>query len=84
LTATISDPSAANNANFGIRMVNASTGASNVSASGTPLNNNSGNWRFDNINIVGTAVPEPATFALFGAGLIALLAGRRKFGSSRR
>ncbi len=43
LTATISDPNAANNPNFAIQMVNASTGADNISASGSALNNNSGN-----------------------------------------
>lgn len=87
LTATISDPNAANDPNFAIEMVNASTGADDISAKGTALNNNSGNWRFDNVNISGTALtsstPEPATFALFGTGLFALLAGRRKFGRRR-
>jgi hypothetical protein len=83
LTATISDPAAANNPKFAVEIVNASTGADNTSASGTALNNNSGNWRFDNVSISGTAqasIPEPATFALLGTGLLALLAGRRKFG----
>ena len=64
LTATISDPNAANNPNFAIEMVNASTGADNVSTAGTALNNNSGNWRFDRVNITGTAVPEPSTVVL--------------------
>ena len=77
LTATISDPNAANDPNFGIKMVNASTGADNISTSGTPLNNNSGNWRFDNVTISGTAItaatPEPATLVLFGTALVALL-----------
>jgi hypothetical protein len=83
LTATINDPNAANNPNFGIEMVNASTGADNLSTQGTALNNTSGNWRFDNITISGTSIvsstPEPATFALFGAGMAALLVVRRKF-----
>jgi hypothetical protein len=86
LTATISAPGAANDPNFAIEMVNASTGADDVSTQGTALNNNSGNWRFDNVTISGTAVsatPEPATFALFGTGLVALLMGRRKFGRRR-
>ena len=39
LAATITDPKAAGNANFAIRMVNASTDGDNVSALGTPLNN---------------------------------------------
>jgi uncharacterized protein (TIGR03437 family) len=53
LTATINDPAAANNPNFAVEIVNASTGADNISASGTALNNNSGNWRFDNVVISG-------------------------------
>jgi len=77
LTATISDPAAANNPNFAIEMVNASTGADNVSTNGTSLNNTSGNWRFDNITISGTAVPEPCTFVLAGLGLASLVVMRR-------
>jgi hypothetical protein len=90
LTATISDPNAANDPNFGIEMVNASTGADDISAKGTPLNNNSGNWRFDNVTISGTAeapaaaAPEPASLVLFGSGLVVFLAGRRKFGRRQR
>jgi hypothetical protein len=84
LTATISAPNAANDPNFTIEMVNASTGADDVSTQGTALNNSSGNWRFDNVMISGMAIsagtPEPATFALFGTGLVALVLGRRKFG----
>jgi uncharacterized protein (TIGR03437 family) len=53
LTATISDPAAANNPNFAIQMVNASTGADDIAAAGTALNNTSGNWRFDNVTISG-------------------------------
>jgi hypothetical protein len=58
LTAAITDPAAANNPNFAIRMVNASTGASCFAAAGTPLNNSSGNWRFDNISINGSRLPS--------------------------
>jgi hypothetical protein len=54
LNASISDPNAFNNPNFGIRLVNASTGADCVSTAGTALNNTSGNWRFDNVVISGT------------------------------
>ena len=73
LTATISDPSAANDANFAIRIVNASTGADDVSTQGTALNNSSGNWRLDNVAISGVAVPEPSTWTLVGAGLAGML-----------
>lgn len=80
LTATISDPNAANDPNFGIELVNASTGADCVSTQGTALNNSSGNWRFDNIAISGTAVvvPEPTSLALFGLGAMGLAARRRR------
>ncbi|WP_347985793.1 hypothetical protein [Methylomonas sp. AM2-LC] len=82
LTATINDPSAANNPNFAIELVNASTGKDNISTQGTALNNTSGNWRFDNVVISGsavTAVPVPASVWLFGsvvAGFMCL--NRRK------
>jgi hypothetical protein len=75
LTASISDPNAANDSNFAIQLVNASTGADCVSTAGTALNNTSGNWRFDNVVISGTAiapVPEPSTLALGGLGLAAI------------
>lgn len=82
LTATISAPAAANDANFAFRLVNASTGADDVSTQGTALNNTSGNWRFDNVLITGTAiaaVPEPETYAMMlaGLGLLAFAARRR-------
>jgi hypothetical protein len=69
LTATINDPAAANNPKFAIEMVNAATDGDNVSMKGTALNNNSGNWRFDNIAISGTAVPEPCSIVLAGIAL---------------
>ena len=74
LTATITDPNAANDPNFAIEMVNASTGVDDISAKGTALNNNSGNWRFDNITISGTAVPvpEPSAWVLAALGAIGL------------
>ncbi len=81
LTATISDPAAANDASFEFKIVNASTGVDDVSTQGSALNNSSGNWRFDNVSISAvSAVPEPATFAmaLLGIGLLAGIAGRRR------
>ena len=61
LTATISDPNAANDPNFAIELVNASTGADCVNTTGAALNNTSGNWRFDNVTISGTVQPAAPT-----------------------
>ncbi len=65
LTATIADPAAANNPKFAVQIVNASTGADDISAVGGALNNTSGNWRFDNVTIEGT-------FTGFSAGNLVL------------
>jgi len=79
LTATITDPNAVNDPNFAIEMVNASTGADNVSTQGIPLNNTSGNRRFDRVDISGTVVvPEPSTLGLAGLGLASLIALRQR------
>jgi hypothetical protein len=81
LTATINDPLAANNPNFAIALVNASTGADNISMSGAALNNSSGNWRFDNVVISGAAVaavPVPAAVWLFGSALVGLMRFNRR------
>ncbi len=78
LTATISDPNAANNPKFAIEMVNASTGADTVSTQGTALNNSSGNWRFDNVTVSGVATPEPASLGVLAIGAMGLLNRRRK------
>jgi uncharacterized protein (TIGR03437 family) len=67
LTAAISDPNAANNPKFAVEMVNAATGADDTSAVGSALNNNSGNWRFDNVVISGQS-----TFSGFSAGNLVL------------
>ena len=78
LTATITDPNALNNPDFAIELVNASTGTDDVSTQGTALNNNSGNWRFDNVDISAVPVPEPGTLTLAGlGGLMSLLTMRR-------
>ena len=80
LTATITDPLAANNPNFGVEMVNASTGADDISTQGTALNNSSGNWRFDNVVISGTpaVVPKPCSLACLAIGFAALVTLRRR------
>ena len=67
---------AANNPNFAIELVNASTGADDISTKNAALNNTSGNWRFDEVSVSGTAinaVPEPGTYALLGFGGVGLL-----------
>ena len=68
---------AANDPNFAVELVNASTGADDISTKGTALNNTSGNWRFDEVSI--NSVPEPGPCALVGLSLagLALLAYRR-------
>ncbi len=77
-----------NNANFGVRLVSAfdpSFGAGTTYTAATltgglpvAYNNNSGNWRFDNISIT-SAVPETGSLMMLALGLPLLaLALRRK------
>lgn len=51
---------AANDPKFAIRLVNAATGADCVNLAGSPINNTSGNWRFDEVKINGTAATPVA------------------------
>ena len=90
ISVDLSSISGANNdPNFGVRLVSAFDSTGNVPgdyagatlASGltTIYNNNSGNWRFDNLTISGTAAaPEPTTLGLLAVGAILLTTRRRK------
>ncbi len=77
ITANLSSiAGAGNDANFGLRLVNAATGADDTNVAGAALNNTSGNWRFDEVTVSG--VPEPSTNALLlFAGVGVGLAGCR-------
>ena len=79
LTATINNPAALDDAGFGIELVNASTGADDISTQGTALNNTSGNWRFDNVTVSAAAVPEPSSWALGVVVALAFVGLRRRF-----
>ena len=69
-----------NDANFAFQLINASTGADAVQATGgTALDNTAGNWSFDNVTIVGTPIPEPGTYALMlGLAVLPVAALRRR------
>jgi hypothetical protein len=75
-------PGTSNDPSFGIRLVSAydPTAGTYLGAAGGTYNNSSGNWRFDNITVAGTAVatPEPASLGLLAVGGLALIARRRK------
>jgi hypothetical protein len=75
VTANLTSISGVNNdANFGIRIVNAATGASDVAlkTSQGQINNTSGNWRFDDVTVLAAqSVPEPSTWTL-GASAVAI------------
>ena len=62
------------NANFGIRIaadLDAATGNYAAAQPGSSIGR-AGTWRFDNVTISGTVVPEPGSFAALGAGLLSL------------
>ena len=81
VTANLTGVTSANNdANFGIRIVNAATGSANVDQTGTALNNTSGNWRLDDVQVQGTSqsAPEPSTWAMLFFGLVAFIGFRHR------
>jgi hypothetical protein len=66
-----------NDANFGIRLVSCfdPVAGTYLGASGGTYNNNSGNWRFDQLVVQGSPAPELPTgvvFAVVGLGVIFL------------
>jgi hypothetical protein len=71
---------AANDPNFGVRLVSAYTpslsplnyGSADGAQSGV-YNNNSGNWRFTAVNVTGTPVPEPSSMLIAACGLVGLM-----------
>jgi PEP-CTERM motif len=81
ITVNLSGVSGANNdPNFGIEVVNASTGVDDIALGGSAYNNSSGNWRFDNVAVSGVStVPEPQDLALVGLGLAGIAGWRGKF-----
>jgi hypothetical protein len=78
---------AANDASFGVRLVSAynptlgneyASATSVVAGAPVQYNNNSGNWRFADVQIDGTPVPLPASAWLTLSGLAGLAAFARK------
>jgi hypothetical protein len=60
--ATITNKAAQNNPNFGIRLVNASTGPDCINQSGALFNSSSGNWRYDNVAVSAGSVTPAVAF----------------------
>lgn len=72
----------ANNANFAFRIVSEwessalGSGADNFVASATTYAG-TGTWRFDMVNVSGSAVPEPSAFSMGVVGLLGLILRQR-------
>ncbi len=60
-----------NNANFAIRLVNASSGTNCVNTTGAVYNNTSGSWTFDNVAIQGSPIDSIADWDFDAGGAIA-------------
>ncbi len=60
-----------NDINFGIRLVNASSGTNCVNTTGAIYNNTSGSWTFDNVVIQGSSIDNIATWDFDAGGAIA-------------
>jgi hypothetical protein len=77
-----------NNSKFGVRITSIydptsafappNTSYASATVANGAYNNNSGNWRFDNVSLSGTAVPEPATAVLAIIGLCGFIVGKRR------
>jgi hypothetical protein len=57
-------PGVENNPSFAFKVVNAATLGDCVNNGGTAYNNSSGNWRYDNVTVGGTAGTPPPVMAL--------------------
>lgn len=70
---------ASNNSNFGVRMVSvfAPTGGYTASTA-TSTYAGTGTLRYDMVTVTGTAVPEPASMAALGLGVVALIRRRAR------
>lgn len=77
ITAVLSGISGVNDeAHFGFRIVNASTGADDVNVAGCGFNNDRpGDWCFGNVG--NTCIPEPSTLAIASLGGLSLFLLRR-------
>jgi hypothetical protein len=62
-----------NNANFAVRMVNASTGSNCVNTADAPYADNSGTWTFDNVVVEGTSIDTVTAWTFESAGKAAFV-----------